>query len=130
MTRLSLIISFCCMALIVTANCHFVMAESANKAETQVKQESALELQLRTIASKLRCPVCQGESVYDSQSPVAAEMKNLISDKIKDGQSADEILTYFKDRYGNFILIFRILKNLKPPYKYFTTAFILSSSIC
>ena len=37
--------------------------------------------------------------------PVAVEMKNLISDKIKAGQSADEILTYFKDRYGNFILM-------------------------
>lgn len=71
----------------------------------QVKVESAHEKKIRAIATVLRCPVCQGESVYDSQSPVAVEMKNLISDKIKAGQSADEILTYFKDRYGNFILM-------------------------
>lgn len=79
--------------------------EKTSSSKGQVKVESEHEKQIRAIATVLRCPVCQGESVYDSQSPVAVEMKNLISDKIKSGQSAEEILTYFKDRYGNFILM-------------------------
>ena len=79
--------------------------EKASSATGQVKVESEHQKKIRMIATVLRCPVCQGESVYDSQSPVAVEMKNLISDKIKAGQTMEEILTYFKDRYGNFILM-------------------------
>lgn len=78
------------------------------KAETaapKVQVESRLERQVRNIASLLRCPVCQGESVYDSHSDVAVEMKTLIAEKITAGETTEQILTYFKDRYGNYILM-------------------------
>ena len=70
-----------------------------------IKTESPLQKQVRAIASKLRCPVCQGESVYDSHSDVAEEMKRLIADKLKAGESEANILDYFHDRYGNYILM-------------------------
>lgn len=70
-----------------------------------LKTESPLQKQVRAIAAKLRCPVCQGESVYDSHSDVAEEMKRLIADKIKAGESEAQILDYFHDRYGNYILM-------------------------
>lgn len=79
--------------------------DSVSKKEPQVKVESELEKKLRFVASMLRCPVCQGESVYDSHADVAVEMKRLIREKIEAGETAEEILTYFKDRYGNFVLM-------------------------
>lgn len=79
--------------------------KTAAQKPTTMKVESALQTKIRSVATLLRCPVCQGESVYDSHSDVAVEMKRLIGDKLKAGQSTEEILTYFKDRYGNFILM-------------------------
>ena len=84
------------------------IAPSALMAEqkpTAVQLESAAERHVRLIAGKLRCPVCQGESVYDSHADVAVEMKNLIAEKLAKGESEAEILAYFQARYGNFILM-------------------------
>jgi cytochrome c-type biogenesis protein CcmH len=102
------------MSLISAPTTFFAM-ETAFAAETakspvsntgpQVKVESELEKKIRSVASMLRCPVCQGESVYDSHADVAVEMKRLIADKLKAGETTEEILTYFKDRYGNFVLM-------------------------
>ena len=77
-------------------------------AETKVgaiKSETALEKRVRVVASKLRCPVCQGESVYDSHADVAVEMKKLITERLTKGESEADILGYFQARYGNFILM-------------------------
>lgn len=83
-----------------------ISASGAGAAETgALKTETALEKQVREIASKLRCPVCQGESIYDSHSDVAVEMKRLIADKIKAGESESQIIEYFHARYGNYILM-------------------------
>lgn len=98
------LIAFICISVsLVLATSSLFAAEKAQA--PQVRVESELEKKIRTVASMLRCPVCQGESVYDSHADVAVEMKRLIADKIKAGQSNEEILTYFKDRYGNFILM-------------------------
>ncbi len=75
------------------------------KPEGAMKQETALEKQVRVVASKLRCPVCQGESVYDSHAEVAVEMKRLIAEKLAEGASEREVLQYFQERYGNYILM-------------------------
>lgn len=80
-------------------------SENGLKSQTVLKKETALEAQVRVVASKLRCPVCQGESVYDSHSDVAEEMKRLIAEKLTAGESEAAILDYFQDRYGNFILM-------------------------
>ncbi len=79
--------------------------DRAETAETVTKTETALEKQVRVVASKLRCPVCQGESIYDSHSDVAVEMKKLIAEKLSAGESEEAILGYFQARYGNFILM-------------------------
>ena len=73
--------------------------------EKSLQTESALERRVRHLSSQLRCPVCQGESVYDSHADVAVEMKALIKDKLRQGESEAEIIAYFQARYGNFILM-------------------------
>ena len=56
------------------------------------------------ITKNLRCLVCQGQSVYDSDSEFANSMKILVDKKIEEGLSDDQIYEYFRIRYGEWIL--------------------------
>lgn len=67
--------------------------------------DSALDAQTRVIASQLRCPVCQGQSLQDSGSELAREMRGLISDQLRSGKSPDEVKAYFVSKYGEWILL-------------------------
>ncbi|MEV7225733.1 cytochrome c-type biogenesis protein CcmH [Polymorphospora sp. NPDC051019] len=58
----------------------------------------------RSIAAGLRCPSCQGESVADSSSPVAAAMRQVVADQLAQGRSPDEIRHWFTERYGDDVL--------------------------
>ena len=68
-------------------------------------QSSVLDKQVRAIASRLRCPVCQNESVADSPSELAAQMRALIRTKLEEGESPETIVAYFISRYGEWILL-------------------------
>ena len=57
------------------------------------------------VARELRCPVCQGESVADSQSGISQGMRAIIRRKLMAGQSPASIKQYFVARYGNTILL-------------------------
>jgi len=56
------------------------------------------------ISKNLRCVICQGQSIYDSQSDFAVSMKLLINKKIEEGLSEKEIYEFFKDKYGEWIV--------------------------
>ena len=56
------------------------------------------------ITKNLRCLVCQGQSVYDSDSEFANSLKLLVDEKIKEGFSEKQIYDYFKEKYGDWIL--------------------------
>jgi len=56
------------------------------------------------ISKNLRCLICQGQSIYDSQSDFAVSMKILINKKIEQGLSEDEIYEFLKDKYGEWIV--------------------------
>lgn len=71
----------------------------------EFKNEDPLESRVKIIAAALRCPVCQGESVYDSHSTVAAQMKELIREQISSGKTDPQVLSFFEQRYGEFILM-------------------------
>lgn len=57
------------------------------------------------IAAKLRCPVCISESVAQSSSPTAEEMRRIIAQRLEAGANEAEILAYFQRRYGDWILL-------------------------
>ena len=66
----------------------------ANEINTKVDQ----------ITKNLRCLICQGQSVYDSQSDFAISMKLVVKNKIDEGKEEDEIYDYLKNKYGEWIV--------------------------
>ncbi len=56
------------------------------------------------ISKNLRCLICQGQSVYDSQSDFALSIKQLIKIKISEGNEDKEIYEYLKSKYGDWIM--------------------------
>lgn len=61
------------------------------------------EILKNKILKNVRCLICQGQSVYDSQSDFATSMKLVIDEKISEGLSENEIYDYLKNRYGEWI---------------------------
>ncbi len=61
-------------------------------------------MKIDKISKNLRCLICQGQSVYDSQSDFAISMKLLIKNKIENGESEDQIYNYLKNQYGEWIV--------------------------
>ena len=62
------------------------------------------QLERNKIAKNLRCLICQGQSVYDSDSDFANSMKILVDKKLEEGLSENEIYDFFKEKYGDWIL--------------------------
>ena len=58
----------------------------------------------KKITKNLRCLICQGQSVYDSDSEFANSLKILVEKKLEDGLSEKQIYSYLKDKYGEWIL--------------------------
>ena len=56
------------------------------------------------ISKNLRCLICQGQSVYDSQSDFALSMKILIQNKINEGKNDEQIYDFLKSKYGEWIV--------------------------
>ena len=68
----------------------------------------AMETRARALQKELRCVVCQGESVDESNAPIAADIRKLIRERIAAGDSDSQIKDYLVSRYGDFVL-------MKPP---------------
>jgi cytochrome c-type biogenesis protein CcmH len=71
---------------------------------TQVT-EDPLERQVLDIAKDLRCTVCQNQPVAESNADLARDMRAIIREQVQAGKSRDEIVKYFVDRYGDYVLM-------------------------
>jgi len=67
--------------------------------------DSALDAQTRAVASTLRCPVCQGESIEDSPSDLAKQMRAVVRDRLRSGDTPEQVRAYFVSKYGEWILL-------------------------
>ena len=72
---------------------------SANTSYANLKNE-----RVDKISKNLRCLICQGQSIYDSQSDFALSVRDLISKKIDEGEKDDNIYKYLKLKYGDWIM--------------------------
>ena len=81
----------------------------------EILQDQKQELRARNISKNIRCMICQNQSIDESSASLAKDLRILIRNKIKEGNSNEEIYKFLTDRYGDFIL-------LKPPIKLSTLA--------
>ncbi|WP_455477336.1 cytochrome c-type biogenesis protein [Bartonella sp. B41] len=71
----------------------------------EVLQDIVLESRVQDIASYLRCLVCQNQSISDSDSAFAYDLRLLIREKLKIGYSNQQVIDFFVEKYGEFILL-------------------------
>jgi cytochrome c-type biogenesis protein CcmH/NrfF len=67
--------------------------------------DRAFDERVKRIASRLRCPVCQGESIQDSPAELSSQMKTLVREQLANGKTEAEVLDYFLAKYGQWILL-------------------------
>ena len=68
-----------------------------------ISSEKNINLELK-IFKNLRCLICQGQSIYDSQSDFSESMKLVVRQKLESGMSENEIYSFLEDQYGEWIL--------------------------
>jgi len=71
----------------------------------EILKNTKYELRARNISKNIRCMVCQNQSIDESNAPLAKDLRILIRDKIKEGNTDGEIYKFLTDRYGDFILL-------------------------
>jgi cytochrome c-type biogenesis protein CcmH len=77
--------------------------------------DPGLESRAREISQELRCLVCQNQSIDDSDAQLAKDLRLLVRERLKAGNSDRQVLDYVVSRYGDFVL-------LRPPFKLATYA--------
>lgn len=66
--------------------------------------DPALEARARAISRDIRCPVCQGETIDDSNAPIARDLRIIIRERLVAGDSDRAVVDYIVDRYGEGVL--------------------------
>jgi cytochrome c-type biogenesis protein CcmH len=71
----------------------------------EMLSDPALEARARTLSAELRCMVCQNQSIDDSNADLAKDLRLLVRERITDGDSDEQVLSYIVSRYGEFVLL-------------------------
>ena len=100
-TRIVIIVLVLCIAQLFSDISYAVEPD-------EILKNQKYELRARKISKNIRCMVCQNQSIDESNSPLAKDLRILIRNKLKEGSNDKEIYIFLTDRYGDFIL-------LKPP---------------
>ncbi len=72
--------------------------------------DPAMETRARALSAELRCLVCQNQSIDDFDAPLARDLRLLVRERLKAGDSNDQVRDFLVARYGDFVL-------LKPPLR-------------
>lgn len=70
----------------------------------EVLPDAALEKRAREISQVLRCPVCQGENIDESNAEVSRDLRVLVRERLVAGDTDSQVLDYITDRYGEYVL--------------------------
>ncbi len=77
----------------------------AADAEPSARANPAAEAEIQAIGQRLRCPVCQGMPISESPSEMAQAMMARVREMKAEGKERDEIIAYFTQRYGEWVLL-------------------------
>lgn len=70
--------------------------------------DAEIEARAKEVGRSLRCVVCQNQTIDESDAPLAVDMRKLVRDRLREGDSNVEVIAYMQERYGDYVL-------LKPP---------------
>ncbi len=79
----------------------------------EMLSDTALEARARVLSGELRCLVCRNQSIDDSNADLARDLRLLVRNRLRAGDSDQEVKSFIVARYGNFVL-------LKPPLQWNT----------
>jgi cytochrome c-type biogenesis protein CcmH len=71
----------------------------------EMLKDPALEARARNISRELRCLVCQNQDIDDSEAPLAHDLRVLVRDRLKKGETNEQVIDYIAARYGEFVLL-------------------------
>jgi cytochrome c-type biogenesis protein CcmH len=71
----------------------------------EILADLALETRARAISHELRCMVCQNQSIDDSEAPLAPDLRLLVRERLKAGDSDTQVVDFMVARYGEFVLL-------------------------
>ena len=71
---------------------------------SQIKSEEKNDELKIKILKNIRCLICQGQSVYDSESDFASSIKLIVDRKIESGITEDQIYDFLRDKYGDWVI--------------------------
>lgn len=81
----------------------FVPAWVLAKEAATLAEDPVLEAQMMSIANELRCLVCQNQTIADSDSDLAKDLRREVRSMLKSGMKEEEILDFMVERYGDFV---------------------------
>ena len=71
----------------------------------EILPDPKLEARARGLSHQLRCMVCQNQSIDDSEAPLARDLRLLVRERLKAGDSDTQVVDYMVARYGEFVLL-------------------------
>ncbi|MBT6507842.1 MAG: cytochrome c-type biogenesis protein CcmH [Marinovum sp.] len=71
----------------------------------EILPDAELEKRSRDISQNLRCLVCQNESIDESTASLARDLRLLVRERLKQGETDQEVVAFVVDRYGEFVLL-------------------------
>jgi cytochrome c-type biogenesis protein CcmH len=71
----------------------------------EILADPALEARARNLSKELRCMVCQNQSIDDSDAPLARDLRILVRERLKSGDSDRQVQDFLVARYGEFVLL-------------------------
>ncbi|NPD15903.1 cytochrome c-type biogenesis protein CcmH [Xinfangfangia sp. D13-10-4-6] len=92
---------FLAMALLLTP---LAATEALAVQPDEILADPGLEARARMISREIRCPVCQGENIDDSNAPISRDLRLIIRERLVAGDSNDEVIDFVIARYGEFVL--------------------------
>lgn len=108
---------------LVCAAVAFTMAAPARAVQPdEMLPDPRLEQRARALSQHLRCMVCQNQSIDDSEAPLAKDLRLLVRERLKAGDSDPQVIDYMVARYGDFVL-------LKPRFSWQTVVLWLTPAI-
>ncbi|CAL96544.1 probable cytochrome C-type biogenesis protein CycL [Azoarcus olearius] len=108
-------LTLCAALLGLTGGMPALAADAAPQARPAV-EDPVLEERVLELSHKLRCLVCQNQSIAESHAPLAVDLRNQVREQFVAGRNEVEIVDYLVARYGDFVLY-------EPPFK--TTTLVL-----